>query len=570
LLKMVRQNLETTRIKQNVEVLNLLDSQGRVLLRTRLPQTSGDLLSDKQIISLALSGGSSVGGTVILEKDGLETEGAGLVEQCVQNGGDARGMMLVTAAPILENGELIGIVQMGSLLNGATEEVDRIRDAVFEDETYKGKPLGTATIFMGDLRISTNVLDSLGEPAVGTRASPEVAERVLHEGASWTGRAWVVDTWYLAQYDPIRDPDGNIIGMLYVGELEQIYLDMRTQALVLLLTVVLAGMAFSFFVFYLITRGVLGPVEELAVATTRLADGDLAYRVPIRTGDEVGDLGRSFNKMAQHLEIHQLAIEQQRQALKTLNLELETTNRNYMEMLGFVTHELKNPLASATLSLHTVKDGYLGELNTAQKRSLESVASSLDYFYDMIKNYLDLSRLEKGELKVHKTSINLVPEVVEPILLGLAQGFREKEMGVENQIPSELKLRADRDLLRIVFDNLLSNAIKYGRQGGRVVLDLNESDNELIFGVCNEGESIPPEKVGLLFQKFSRLDGPEYAGKKGTGLGLFICKEIIDGHGGKIWVETADAGWTRFRFSLARRVHGTLDQFKGDSDEREH
>jgi signal transduction histidine kinase len=188
----------------------------------------------------------------------------------------------------------------------------------------------------------------------------------------------------------------------------------------------------------------------------------------------------------------------------------------------------------------------------------------------MIKNYLDLSRLEKGELSVNKTSVNLVPEVVEPVLLGLAQGFREKEMNVENLIPSELILEADRDLLRIVFDNLLSNAIKYGRQGGKVSLNAYESDSELTFSVCNEGEGIPPEKVPLLFQKFSRLDGPEYAGKKGTGLGLFICNEIIDNHGGKIWVETADAGWTRFRFSLPKRAHGALDNTKGASDEREH
>ena len=74
---------------------------------------------------------------------------------------------------------------------------------------------------MGDLRISINVLDDRGKRAIGTRVSKEVAEQVLKKGLSWTGRAWVVNAWYLSVYDPIKDADNNIIGMLYVGELEQ-------------------------------------------------------------------------------------------------------------------------------------------------------------------------------------------------------------------------------------------------------------------------------------------------------------------------------------------------------------
>ncbi len=85
--------------------------------------------------------------------------------------------------------DLVGIIEVGSLLNGAAEKVDRIRDTVFKNEQYKGKPVGTATIFMGDLRISTNVVNSQGQRAVGTRASPEVRQRVLVEGLPWTGPA---------------------------------------------------------------------------------------------------------------------------------------------------------------------------------------------------------------------------------------------------------------------------------------------------------------------------------------------------------------------------------------------
>lgn len=552
LSRKVRQNIETSRRQQNMDILNLLNSKGRVILRTRPPYNTGDVLSNDLTIKQTRSTGKSSQGTVILTAERLNLEGEGLVDRCLQYGGESRGMMLVAAVPVIADGELIGIIQMGSLLNGATEEVDRIRDAVFESEEYKGKPLGTATVFMGDLRVSTNVLNAQGERAVGTRVSKEVAAQVLEKGSSWTGRAWVVDSWYLSQYDPIKDPDGTIIGMLYVGELEQRYLDMRTQALVLLLSIILAGMACAIFVFFIISAGILKPIQELSVATRRLSDGDLSYRVEAEKTDEVGALSHAFNLMAEQLEKQRQEIDRHQKVLEKLNQELATTNRNYMEMLGFVAHELKNPLSSATLSLHTVKDGYLGELNASQKRSLASVASSLDYFDDMIKNYLDLSGLEKGELVVKKARVALVPEVIVPVLEGLERGLQAKQMIVENHISPELTPETDRDLLRIVYDNLLSNAIKYGREGGKVVLDGQENDSEVMLSVSNEGIGIPREGMPKLFRKFSRLDSPEARGKKGTGLGLYICSEIIKKHGGKIWAESQEGHWAKFIFTLPK------------------
>jgi two-component system NtrC family sensor kinase len=461
-------------------------------------------------------------------------------------------MLTGAAVPVIEDGNLIGIVQMGSLLNGSIDEVDRIRDAVFENEYYQGKPVGTATIFMDDLRISTNVQDKQGRRAVGTRVSREVAEHVLEKGLSWTGRAFVVDTWYLSQYDPIKDPDGNIIGMLYVGELEQKYLDLRTSVVVLYLSVIIGGMVLAFLTFFFLTRNVLNPVKKLSEATKRLSSGEFSYRVPVSNKDEVGDLSASFNHMAEQLEEQRGEIGHNQEELETLNNELKTINRNYMEMLGFVSHELKNPLASSMMSLYTVKDGYLGEITPAQKKSLESVARSLEYFQEMILNYLDLSRLEKGELEINETQISLGPDLIAPVLEGFSGGLQEKKMRVENHIPEGTVLRADSNLLRIVYDNLISNAIKYGRDEGMIELDAYENNNMVTLSVRNEGEGIPPDKLPKLFKKFSRLDSPEYAGKKGTGLGLYTCKEIVEKHGGEIWANSKLGEWVMFSFTIPK------------------
>lgn len=548
----VRGNLEVIRQEQGMDVLNVLSPGGTVVLRTRSPYNRGDSLLEDPLVKQIMLGRQDSSGIIILPLERLDVEGTGLIERCMAVGGEPTGMLVGAAVPVFEDGDLIGIVQMGSLLNGAAEKVDRIRDAVFENEYYRGKPVGTATIFMGDLRISTNVMDSQGRRAVGTRVSKEVADQVLKEGESWSGRAFVVDSWYLSQYDPIKDPDGAVIGMLYVGELEQKYLDLRARAVALNLSVILAGMVLAFLVFFFMVRGILARIHNLSEATHRLADGDLEHRVDVCGEDEVDDLAGSFNRMAGRLEGQRREIACRQRDLEDLSDELRKINQNYVEMLGFVAHELKNPLASATMSLYTVKDGYLGNLSPAQEKSLGAVARSLNYFHEMIKNYLDLSRIEKGELEVNRSQVPLQFEVIQPIIESLGRELEEWHMVVKNQIPESMILNADPNLLRIVYDNLLTNAIKYGQEGGEIVLDARASNSHFMLSVRNDSAGIPLDKMSGLFKKFSRLDGPEYMGKKGSGLGLYICKEIVEKHGGEIRADSKPGEWVEFSFTLPR------------------
>lgn len=255
----------------------------------------------------------------------------------------------------------------------------------------------------------------------------------------------------------------------------------------------------------------------------------------------------------------------QRRVLRELDERLQEVSRSYMELLGFVAHELKNPLASAIMGLYTVKDGYLGDLSPEQRRALEAVARSLDYFQDLIKKYLSLSRIERGALEVRKVPLALRPEVVDPAIEALRRELEEKGMAVEVRIPPGMRVVADRDLLRIVYDNLLSNAIKYGKEGGHIVLEARESDDEVVLSVWNEGPGIPRDKLPLLFQKFSRLDVPSHAKKRGTGLGLFICKEIVERHGGRIWAESEEGKWAKFSFTLPK---GKEERDEEDPDRR--
>jgi len=544
-------DLERVRVEQGMDVLTLVGPAGRVVLRTRPPYRVGDSLANDPLVRKALREGAPVSGTVTLERGRLEAEGEGMLDACVRAGGEPRGMLTGAAVPVRVGGRLAGVVVMGNLLNGAVDKVDRMRNSVFENEQYQGRPVGTATIFMGDLRISTNVLDVNGRRATGTRASEEVSARVLREGRSWTGRAWVVNAWYLSQYDPIRDPDERVIGMLYVGSLEQQYLDLRTMAVSVQLGLVLGAMLLAMVVFHFrLRRTIVSPVERLSVATTKLAQGDLTYRVEVGSRDELGELSASFNQMAAQLRRDQEEIEHSGAELSARNEELAATNKNYMDMLGFVTHEMKAPLGAATLGLYSVRDGFLGPLAEAQRKVLTSVGLNLDFLNEMIRRYLDLSRLEKGEMSVRKAWLRLREEVVDPVLETLAAGIERRGLQVENGLAPGLQVYGDRDALRIVYDNLLSNAVKYGREDGYVRLGADLKAGMIELSVENAGEGIPRDQVGRLFKKFSRLALVEETGQRGTGLGLFICRAIVEQHGGTIGVDSEEGRWTRFAFTL--------------------
>jgi signal transduction histidine kinase len=125
-------------------------------------------------------------------------------------------------------------------------------------------------------------------------------------------------------------------------------------------------------------------------------------------------------------------------------------------------------------------------------------------------------------------------------------------MVLQDRLPDEVLLKTDGNLLRIVYDNLLSNALKYGREGGSIVLDLSENHTQVVLSVRNDGAGIPPEQMPRLFEKFSRLDTPECVTQKGSGLGLYICKEIVQRLGGEIWADSKAGEWVRFSFSVPK------------------
>lgn len=259
----IRNELEGLMVEEGLDFLTLVDRNGVVVFRFHNPPVSGDSLLHDPFIRMALER-KEISGTQVLSGDELSKEGRSLTRKAViesipvpkekpaKKMEETSGMVLKAANPIIDfNGEVLGVLTGGVLLNRNFEIVDQIKNIVFKDAKYKGKEIGTATIFLGDLRISTNVIDKEGNRAIGTRAMQEVQERVLGKGVPWIQRAFVVDDWYITAYEPIRDVQDQIVGMLYVGMLESKYALMKERLILLFFFFSMSGMvialAVSFF-----------------------------------------------------------------------------------------------------------------------------------------------------------------------------------------------------------------------------------------------------------------------------------------------------------------------------------
>ncbi|MGC8746474.1 MAG: sensor histidine kinase, partial [Candidatus Saccharicenans sp.] len=165
-------------------------------------------------------------------------------------------------------------------------------------------------------------------------------------------------------------------------------------------------------------------------------------------------------------------------------------------------------------------------------------------------SYLDLSKMELEQLDSFKEEIFFVKDVVDEVLQLPEIADNTKKMKVVKTFADEVKINGDPRLLKILVRNLVSNAIKYGYEGTEVKLGLEKKDGEMVFYVYNEGVGINPKDGPRLFKKFERLKQKGTEGVKGSGLGLYICKKIVDSHKGKIWFESEPGKWVTFFVSL--------------------
>jgi two-component system NtrC family sensor kinase len=515
--------------------------------------------SKKAIIQEALRSKDVVGGTGLIQKEELIELGSGLYQKAAIELKPTprahpnpmktleKAMAREYAKPFLDtSGNVVSVLYGGRLLNRNFELIDQIAETVFEKKIYDSKPVGTVTIFLDDTRIATNVLNAEGERAIGTIVSDSVYQKVVEQGGRWVDRAFVVTDWYLTAYEPIRDIRGNIIGILYVGILEKPFAMLQKNLFLAFIGIIALVSSIAIILSFILSGFLTRSFEGMLHATKKLADGDLKSQVAVHTIlREVNELTEAFNHMAARLA-------EREKSLAESNEKLTSLNQIYLDMIGFVSHELKGIIYTASLNVYTLAEQYPGPLNPKQKEILSAVNRSLDYLSAMVRNFLSLSQIEKGQLVANRSEIYLKENIFDDVVETFLKQAAEKQIQMLNKIQPKLMAKADGDLIKIVGNNLVSNAIRYGSESGTVIVSAREKDGLIEVEVYNDGTPITAENAEKLFRRFSRLPG-EALKQKGTGLGLFITKEILTAHGGGIRLETKPFG-NSFIFTIKKGI----------------
>ena len=275
-------------------------------------------------------------------------------------------------------------------------------------------------------------------------------------------------------------------------------------------------------------------------------------------GRRVGVIFRSSRQAnaysEHHIRLHLQISERLGQVVeKAYSIEqLAAAKSAYLEMLGFVSHELKNPLSSIIMDGHALAKGYLGDLSEAQTKKVEAIMRKAEFLHGLVKEYLDLARIEGGDIRIGaREGIDFVDDIIAPAMEMMKHVISEKEMQLDLDVPdSGIDVECDPALLKIVITNLLSNAVKYGKEGGDIVLTAHKTENNLVVSVWNEGPGFSEKDQARLFRKFTRLQVPELFKQKGTGVGLYTTWRIINIHGGRIWARSEQGLWAEFSFRI--------------------
>ncbi len=564
-----RKDLAKTLQREHLDILTIVDTAGIVIGRGRNPAVTGDTLRSDRLIARVLADHRIVTATEIVPGEELARESQELAERAMIEATptpkakerkeqlETSGMMLESAVPVFDDANVFrGVLLGGILLNRSSDIVDKIKEVIHEREIYKGREIGTATIFQNDLRISTNVKNQDGSRAIGTLVSGEVHDAVLNEGIRFVGEAFVVNAWYIAAYEPIRDIDNRIIGILYVGVLKQPFDDVLRNALITFLGITIIGVALIISVAVNQAKRISRPLKGLQLAAGAIADGDYRTEEIVNAPLEIEHLASSINQMAKKLEVEKRELEEwgttlehkvqeRAEEIKRIHSQLFRSEKlaSIGKLAAGVAHEINNPLTGILTNSSLLVEDL--DKEDPRREDVEVIVKETIRCREIVKRLLDFARQTKPQKKL--TDVNAV---IENIILLVRNQASFRNIVIDKRLtPGIPPILADTDQIQQVFVNIILNAAEAMPNGGTLTIstDLPPSDNVVAIAFADTG-------LGIAESNRERIFDPFFTTKEhGTGLGLAISYGIVEQHGGTINVTSSMGKGSRFTIELPLR-----------------
>lgn len=562
----LQKDLLRTLKREKLDILTVVDKEGIVISRGRNPNSYGDNLMVDIFVQQVMNKKQIVRGTDIVSGDELLKESAGLANQAHMeitptpmskprfSLSEKSGTMLKAAVPIFDDANVFqGVLIGGILLNRNLEIVDKIKSIMQERELYKGKEVSTATIFQNDLRISTNVKNEDGTVAITTLVSEEVNDAVLRDGKRWIGDAFVVNTWYIGAYEPIRDIQNKIIGILYVGILKEPFNDLLRNTLITFLGITLVGMCLIVLVSIHQAKKISKPLKRLEEIAVEITAGNYNHDLKLKAPREIERLASSLGYMAKELENEKLEleewgnkleikVEERTNEIKKIHSHLFRSEKlaSLGKLAAGVAHEINNPLTgiltNSSLLLEDLPEDH------PNRNDVEVIVKETIRCREIVKRLLDFAKQIAPQKRL--TNINTLLENI--ILLVRNQtSFRNIKI-VKNLSPDIPELMADPDQVQQVFINIILNASEAMTRGGDLTIEskMDTNRDSLAITFKDSGPGIPEHIRDNIFDPFFTTK------EHGTGLGLSISYGIIEQHGGTINVDSITGSGTTFTIYL--------------------
>ncbi len=473
---------------------------------------------------------------------------------------EERAMVLLSTRSVrAPDGQLLGHVRAGVLLNRNLPFIDHINEIVYPEGSLPFGSRGTATLFLDDVRISTNVRlfgPAKDERAIGTRVSQSVRDAVLGRGQTWLDRAFVVDDWYVSAYQPLSDSAGKRVGMLYVGYLEAPFTLLKYAALAGIGVVFFAVMIVAAVVSLRWARTIFKPVERMEATMQCVEGGELDARVgQVDSEDEIG-------RLAQHLDRLLDVIDDKTRALQSWNAELdamveertrelETAQGQLLrseklaavgQLTASIAHEINNPIAVIQGNLDLVRSQLAPEAELTVRDELRLIDTQVERMRLIVTQLLQFAR--PAEYAGYITPVD-TQRVVQDCLVLVGHLLSRTRIDVQRHFGAIRHPAINANELQQVLVNLMVNAIHAMPEGGRLDLQTADvGDDAVEITVADTGPGLDAELMDQLFQPFVTRK------KDGTGLGLWISRTLVQRYGGDLRAANRTGGGAAFTVLL--------------------